>query len=329
MIIKLIIIVTLLPILAPVRLLEAQQPARVPRILLTRPDPTGAHVGQVLIEAFRQALRERGYREGENVALEALWMAGEPGRIAARITDATQPKVDFIVTSGTNSTRAAQKATNKIPIIMATGSADPVAEGFAASYARPGGNITGLTNMSADLSGKRLELLKEAAPKSSRVALLLDPTRSRAAELKETEDAAQVIGVKVLPFVTRRGEDYAATFRAVQKQRADALMVVAGGVFNVNRHRLAELAAKNRLPAMYTEHEYANAGGLMVYASTLTEHYRRAAVFVDKIIKGAKPGDLPIEPPTKFELIFNLKAAKQIGLTIPPNLLVRADKVIR
>jgi putative ABC transport system substrate-binding protein len=256
-------------------------------------------------------------------------MAGQPGRISKRITDSTQPKLDFIVTSGTNSTRDAQKANGKIPIIMATGSSDPVAEGFAVSFARPGGNITGLTNMSADLSGKRLELLKEAAPKSRRVAMLLDPTRSRVTELKETEKVAEALGVQTLPFETRRSDDYAATFQSMQKQRADALIVVAGGVFNVNRHRLVELATKGRLPAIYTEHEWANAGGLMVYASTLTEHYRRAAVFVDKILKGAKPGDLPIEPPMKFELIFNLKAAKQIGLTIPPNMLVRADRVIR
>ena len=315
--------------LASVSLAEAQQPGKIPRIVLTRPEQSGSPVGEALIEAFRQGLRERGYVEGQNIALEILWLGGGSGPIPKRLTDSTRPKADFIITSGTASTRAAQKATSTIPIIMASTGADPVAEGFVTSLARPGGNITGLTNMSIDLAGKRLELLKETVPKSSRVAVLLDPSRPRAAEVKEIHDAAHALGVQVQSPIVKGSDDFKDAFRSATKGRADALMIVAGGVFNAHRPLLTELAAKSRLPAMYSEHEYVYAGGLMVYASVLTDQYRRAAVYVDKILKGAKPADLPVEQPVKFEFIVNLKTAKQIGLTIPPNLLARADKVIR
>ena len=308
---------------------EAQQPGKAPRIVLTRPEQPGNPAAQVHIDAFRQGLRERGYTEGQNIALEILWLGGEPSRIPKRLTDSTRPKVDLIVTSGTASTRAAQKATGTIPIIMATASADPVAEGFVASFARPGGNITGLTNMSTELAGKRLELLKEAVPKISRVAVLLDPTRPRAADVRETQDAGHALGVRVQSLVVPGPDDFEDAFRSATKGRAEALIIVSGGIFNAHRTLLIELAAKSRLPAMYTEHEYVHGGGFMVYASVLTDQYRRAAVYVDKILKGAKPGDLPVEQPAKFELVINLKAAKQIGLTIPPNVLARADRVIR
>jgi putative tryptophan/tyrosine transport system substrate-binding protein len=315
--------------LASVPLAEAQEPGKIPRIVLTRPEESGSPVGEALIEAFRQGLRERGYMEGQNIALEILWLGGGSGPIPKRLTDSTRPKADFIITSGTASTRAAQKATSTIPIIMASTGADPVAEGFVASLARPGGNITGLTNMSIDLAGKRLELLKETVPKSSRVAVLLDPSRPRAAEVKEIQDAAHALGVQVQSPIVKGPDDFKDAFRSASKRRADALMIVSGGVFNAHRLLLTELAAKSRLPAMYSEHEYVYAGGLMVYASVLTDQYRRAAVYVDKILKGAKPADLPVEQPVKFEFIVNLKTAKQIGLTIPPNVLARADKVIR
>ena len=315
--------------LASVSLAEAQQPGKIPRIVLTRPEQSGSPVGEALIEAFRQGLRERGYVEGQNIALEILWLGGGSGQISKRLTDSTRPKADFIVTSGTASTRAAQRATSTIPIIMASTGADPVAEGFVASLARPGGNITGLTNMSIDLAGKRLELLKETVPKSSRVAVLLDPSRPRAAEVKEIQDAAQALGMQVQSPIVKGPDDFKDAFRSATKGRADALMIVSGGVFNAHRPLLTELAAKSRLPAMYSEHEYVYAGGLMIYASVLTDQYGRAAVYVDKILKGAKPADLPVEQPVKFEFIVNLKTAKQIGLTIPPNLLARADKVIR
>ena len=311
------------------RLVQAQQPKNLRQILLTRPERSDDPASQANIAALRQGLGERGYVEGQNIALEILWLAGEPGSIAKRLTDSTRPKVDFIVTSGTASTRAAQKATTTIPIIMANTAADPVAEGLIASFARPGGNLTGLTNMSIDLAGKRLELLKEAVPKTSRVALLLDPTRPRTAELKETQDAGRALKVEIQSLVVKGPDAFEDAFRSVAKGRAQALIVVSGSVFNAHRPRLIELAAKSRLPAMYTEHAYVNAGGLMVYASALTDQYRRVAVFIDKILKGAKPAELPVEAPMRFELLINLKAAKQISLTIPPNLLARADKVIR
>ena len=326
---KITVMLLALLIIGSGRLVQAQQPKKVPWILLTRPERSGDPASQVNIEALRQGLRERGYVEGQNIGLEILWLAGEPGGIAKRLTDSTRPKVDFIITSGTGSTRAAQKATATIPIIMATTSVDPVAEGLIASFARPGGNITGLMNMSRELAGKRLELLKEAVPKVSRVALLLAPTRPRTAELKEAQDAGRALKVQIQSVAVKGPDDFENAFRAVAKGRAQALIVISGGVFNAHRPRLIELVAKSRLPAMYTEREYVQAGGLMVYASVLAEQYRRVAVYIDKIIKGAKPADLPIEQPMKFELIINLKTAKQIGLTIPPNLLVRADKVIR
>jgi ABC-type uncharacterized transport system substrate-binding protein len=315
--------------LATVSLAEAQQPGKIPRIVLTRPEQSGSPVGEALIEAFRQGLRERGYVEGQNIALEILWLGGGSGPIPKRLTDSTRPKADLIVTSGTASTRAAQKATSTIPIIMASTGADPVAEGFVASFARPGGNITGLTNMSIDIAGKRLELLKETVPRSSRVAVLLDPSRPRAAEVREIQEAGHALGLQVQSPTVKGPDDFKDAFRSASKGRADALMIVSGGVFNAHRPLLIDLAAKSRLPAMYSEHEYVHAGGLMVYASVLTDQYRRAAVYVDKILKGAKPADLPVEQPVKFEFIVNLKTAKQIRLTIPPNVLARADKVIR
>jgi putative ABC transport system substrate-binding protein len=321
--------VAALLLIASVHKVFAEPQVPIPRVLLTRPEPPATPAGQAVVESLRQGLSERGYVDGQNIALEVLWSAGDADRIAKRINDAKLPKVNFIVTSGTASTRLAKKATATIPIIMATTSTDPVNEGFAASYARPGANITGLMNLSAELAGKRLELLKEAAPKTSRVALLLDPTRSRAAELKETQDAGRALGVQVQAVVAHHPDEFANVFQSIKKNRADGLIVVSGGVFNANRPRLIELATKSRRPAMYSEDEYVNAGGLMVYAAIPIDQYRRAAVFIDKILKGAKPGDLPIEQPMKFEFIINLKTAKQIGLSIPPNVLARADRVIR
>ncbi len=286
-------------------------------------------MGQSVIEALRQGLRERGYVEGQNIGLEVLWSAGEDHRLSKRIADGRLPKVNIIVTSGTASTRLAQLATSTLPIVMATLSTDPVSEGFAASFARPGANITGLMNMNAELSGKRLELLKETAPKLSRVAVLLELNRSRAAELKEIQGTAQALGVQIQIVVCTDADDFGTAFQSIKKNRADALMVVSGGGFNANRPRLVEFAVKSRLPAMYSEQSFVDAGGLMVYATVIREQYRRAATYIDKILKGAKPADLPIEPPTQFEFIVNLKTAKQIGLTIPPNVLARADRVIR
>jgi putative ABC transport system substrate-binding protein len=307
---------------------DAQQPGKIPWIVLTRPERSGDPDGQVLVYAFRDALRELGYAERKNFILEVLWLEGQLDRTLERLSETVRRNVDFIVTSGTRSTRAAQKATSAIPIIMANAD-DPVAEGFVANLARPGRNITGLTSISTELAGKRLELLKEVVPKASRVALLLDPSRPRDATVRETEAAAHALGVQLQSLVVRDPDDFESAFQSLVRSRPDALIIITGGLFNRHRARLVELAAKNRLPAMYTLPEYMDAGGLMVYASSQTDQYRRAATFVHKIMKGAKPADLPVERPTKFELLINLKAAKQIGLTIPPNVLARADKVIR
>lgn len=310
-------------------LADAQQPSKLSRIVVVRPERTHNPAVQGLIEAFRQGLRDRGYLEGHNVAVEILWLGGKTGAISAHLTDSTRPKVDFIVTSGTASTRAAQQATRTIPIIMASVSTDPVAEGFVATFERPGRNITGLTNMSTELAGKRLELLKEAVPKSSRVAVLTDPTRPRAADVQEIQEAGHALGVQVKPLAVQSVNEFEDAFRSASTGRADALMIISGALFNAHRPRFIELATKSRLPAMYTDQEYVHAGGLMVYSSVLKEQYRRVAFFIDKIQRGAKPADLPVEQPTKFELVINLKAAKEIGLIIPLNVLARADKVIR
>jgi putative ABC transport system substrate-binding protein len=274
-------------------------------------------------------LREFGYTEGTNIIVEILWLELQPERAPERIAEAVRQKVDIIVTSGTATTRAAQKATSTIPIIMGNGD-DPVTGGLVADLARPGANITGLTNISSQLAGKRVELLKEVVPKASRMALLLDQIQSRTREVKKhTDEAARAFGVQLQSVVALGPDDFEDAFRSISKGRAHALIVRTGGVFNRHRTRLVELATKYRLPSMYPEQEWIRAGGLMVYGSSQSEQYRRAAVYVDKILKGAKPADLPVEQPTKFELIINLRAAKQIGLTIPPNVLARADRVIR
>jgi putative ABC transport system substrate-binding protein len=325
---KIIICLLTTALLSTVPFVEAQQPGKVLRIVVTRPERSGDPEGQLLIDAFRQGLRELGYGEGKHFVLEVLWLEGEPARLPERIAEAVRRNANFIITSGTSSTRAAQKATSTIPIIMGNAD-DPVVTGLVPSLARPGGNITGLTNISTDLADKRLELLKEVVPRSSRMAVLLDPSRPRDAAVKQTEEAAHALGVRLQSLVVQGPDDFEGAFRSAVKGRAEALIIVTGGLFNRHRTRLVELANTHRLPAMYTELEYARAGGLMVYASSQTEQYRRAATYVHKILKGAKPAELPIELPTKFELVINLKTAKQIGLTIPPNVLARADKVIK
>jgi putative ABC transport system substrate-binding protein len=320
-------VLTLLLFFGP--LVEAQQPAKTRRIVVTRPEKPGSPIGLVLVEAFRQGLRELGYVDGKNITVEVLWLGADPGRTPERIVELVRQKVDLIVTSGTGSTRAAQQATTTIPVVMAN-SDDPVVNGFVASFARPGANITGLTSIQTELSGKRLELLKEAVRKAARVAVLWNGANAaRARAFKETQVAAGALGVVLQSLEVQAANDFEKAFRAASKERAQALVVFADGLLNGHRTQIVELAGKNRLPAMYTEQEYVDAGGLMVYASSQPWQYRRAATYVDKIFKGARPADLPVELPMKFELVINLKAAKQIGLTVPPNLLVRADRVIR
>ena len=304
---------------------EAQQPTKVPRIGFLSTAALSSLSSR--LEAFRQGLRELGFIEGKNIAIEYRSAEGKPDRLPELAAELVRLNVDCIVTAGETPTRAAKQATSTIPIIMTT-VGDPVVLGFVASLARPGGNITGLSTVSPDLAGKRLELLKETIPKLSRVVVFSDP-RSTATDLKETEAAARLLKIQLTSLEVQSLDDLENTFRSIAKSRADAITIGTGGFFNTHQKRIVELAAKHRLPGMYIEQEFVLAGGLMTYATSIPELYRRAATYVDKILKGAKPADLPVEQPKKFEFIINLKAAKQIGLTIPPNVLARADKVIR
>ena len=279
------------------------------------------------LDAFRQGLRAIGYIEGKNIDIEYRSADGKSERLPDLAAELARLKVDCIVTGGENPTRFAKQATSTIPIIM-TSVGDPVGFGFAASLARPGGNITGLSTYSADLAGKRLELLKEAIPRLSRVAFISDP-RSTAGNIKETEAVGPILKMQLLLLTARTLDELENAFRSSAKSRAGAFIIAGGGFFNTNQTRLVELAAKYRLPGMYPEQEFVLAGGLMAYATSIPDLYRRAATYVDKILKGTKPADLPVEQPKKFEFIINQKAAKQIGLVIPPNVLARADRVIR
>jgi putative ABC transport system substrate-binding protein len=307
---------------------EAQQPNKVPRIgyLVTSSlSPNSAR-----IEAFRQGLRALGYIEGKNIVIEWRSAEGKADRLPSLATVLVRLKSEVIVTGGPLPTRAAKEATTTIPIVM-TQDPDPVANGFVASLSRPGGNITGLSTLAPELSGKQLELLKEIIPKLSRIAVLGTSTQPGSAQrLKEIELAAEAFGVKLQYLDIQDPKDIETAFRAASKKRADAVLVmVAGGVTVSHRTQITELAVKTRLPATYYSAEFVEAGGLMSYGVNFTDLAWRAATYVDKILKGAKPADLPVEQPVKFEFIINLKAAKQIGLTIPPNVLVRADRVIK
>jgi len=311
---------------------HAQQPAKVPRIgyLQGGSIATSTH----RIEAFRQGLRDLGYIEGKNIAIE--WRTQEGtyqhirDRLPALAAELVRLQVSVIVATGSGDVRAAREATATIPIVMIVDS-DPVGRGFIASLSRPGGSITGLTNFAPELSGKRLELLKEIAPKFSHVAVFGTSTsEGNAQELTAVDAVAKVFGVK-LQFLDVQGpKDFETAFRTAGKGHADAaLMMVSGAVAVPQRTEIAALAVKSRIPVIYQRREYVEAGGLLSYGVNIADMDRRAAYYVDKILKGVKPADLPIEQPKKFELIINLKAAKQIGLTVPPNVLARADKVIR
>ena len=281
------------------------------------------------LEAFRQSLHDLGYDEGQNIAIDYRYGEGKRDRLPGLSADLAHLKVDVIVVSGALAISALKNATKTIPIVMTTVE-DPVAQGFVASLARPGGNITGLTNLAPELSGKRLELLKESFPKISRVAVLWDPsTPGSVVTFKETQIVAPALGVQLQSVEVRSPNDFEGAFRSATTERAGALIVLQSLLTNAHRQRIVELAVNNRLPSMYTQTEYVEVGGLMSYAPSYTDIYRRAATYVDKILKGTKPADLPVEQPTKFEFIINLKTAKQIGVTIPPNVLARADKVIR
>jgi ABC-type uncharacterized transport system substrate-binding protein len=306
---------------------EAQQPTKMPRIGYL----SGASLSAIRerIEAFRQGLRELGYVEGKNIVIEYRWAEGKPDRLPDLAAELVRLKVDIIVSAGPAVTPHFKQATKTIPIIMAQDN-DPVGNGFVASLARPGGNITGLATLARELSGKQQELLKEIIPKLSRVAVFGSSTEpGNSQTLKEIELAAEALKVKIQYLDIHGPEDIEPAFQAARKGRAGAVFVLVSTIFNSNRTQVVELAVKSQLPAIFYSAEYVELGGLMAYGPSYTDLYRRVATYVDKILKGAKPADLPVEQPMKFELVINLKTAKQIGLTIPPNVLARANKVIK
>ncbi len=312
--------------LATAPIAEAQQPAKVARIGFQ--SAASASAISPRADAFRQGLRQLGYVEGKNIAIEWRYAEGKLDRLDEFAAEFVGLKVDVIVTAAPSSTRAAKKATSTIPIVMAWDN-DPVANGFIASLARPGGNITGLSSLAPEITGKQLELMKETLPRLSRVAVLRTSNLPGAQVLRDVEPAARAFKIELQYLDVGGPKDIETVFREARKGRAGAVLVLSSPILESHRTQVADLAVKNRLPTMFWASENVEAGGLMSYGANVVDMYRRAAVFVDKILKGTKPTDLPVEQPMKFEFIVNLKTANQIGLTIPPNVLVRADKVIR
>jgi ABC-type uncharacterized transport system substrate-binding protein len=315
-------------VLLAVPLGEAQPSGQVWRVgLLDFAAPDAARVAWW--KAFRERLRELGYVEGQNVVFEPRWGNGQVGRLPRLAIELVKVKVDIMVTAGSEAALAAKQATRSIPIVTATG-ADPVELGLVVSLARPGGNITGVTSIQSELAGKRLEILKELVPRASRVAVLWDlDNHASALSLRDAESGAKSLGIVLQSVGVRSPKDFDAAFSAMRQARAAAVILVASPAFMGDRQRLATLAVAHRLPMIVGSKEYAVAGGLMSYGTDYPDLFRRAAAYVDKILKGAKPGDLPVEQPTTFELVINLKTAKALGMTIPPSLLQRADEIIQ
>ena len=315
---------------APWSSAEAQQPKKVPRLgYLSPSDPA---TDSTRAEGIRLALRERGYIEGQNIAIEYRYTEGKIDRAPGLVAELVRLKVDIILAGGAAGTvGAAKNATKTIPIIMTGSTADPVEAGLIESLARPGDNVTGLTILTRELGGKRLELLKEAVPKVVRVAVLYDPaSQASVRDVKEVLPvAARALKLSIQPWEIRAAGDFDRFFAAMDKQRPDGLYVPSDPLLRLNQKRIVGLALKSRLPSTYAFKEYVDAGGLMYYGADLADSYRRVAYFVDRILKGAKPADLPVEQPTKFELVINLKTAKQIGITIPQSVLHQAAKVIK
>jgi putative tryptophan/tyrosine transport system substrate-binding protein len=310
-----------LGMLRPLPTADAQQLGRIPRVGVLSPSADS------FLSALRQGLRELGYIEGRNISMEYRSAEGRAERLPELAAELVRLKVDVIVTITPPGVRAAKQATSTIPIVMGAVD-DAVEQGFVASLARPGGNITGASSLNPELSGKRLELLKEAFPKVSRVAVLREAIGG-ASSLRATIAAGRALGVQLQILELRDPNELESAFAAMTRERAGALDVLPGLMITGYMRQIVDLAAKARLQAMFPDIRFVESGGLMSYGPSLLEMYRRAAVYVDKVLKGAKPGELPVEQPTKFEFVINLKAAKQIGLTIPPNVLARADKVIR
>jgi putative tryptophan/tyrosine transport system substrate-binding protein len=321
-----VFVTSLAAVLAAPLGVEAQQAARIPRIGVLHPGApaTSSHFAA----AFTEGLRELGYLEGQNIVVERRFGEAKAERLSDIAAELVRLKVDVIVTSTDPGIGAVKRQTQLIPIVMAN-STDPVGTGFVASLARPGGNVTGLSSVSPELSAKRLELLKEAVPRLSRVAIVWNPdVRGAVLEYKETESAARSLHLQLQSVEVNRPDGFDRAFSAVTTGRAEALTVASSSLAFRNRGRIASLAQKNRLPSIYGLREFADAGGLMAYGPNYAELWRRAAAYVSKILKGAKPGELPVEQPTTFELVINLKTAKALGLTIPPSLLRRADQII-
>ena len=319
-------VVLALGVLAP-RAAEAQQPPRIPRIGVLAAGVPATYVSRY--EAFRRGLREFGYVEGQNIAIEYRYGEGKYERLPALAAELVRLNVDVIVASSSPETDAAKRATTSIPIVFAS-HGDPVGTGHVASLAKPGGNLTGSSFMTPDLSPKRLELLKEAFPGTTRVAVLWNAANpAKVRDWYAMQAAAPVLSVTLQPHAVRRADDLPSAFAAMTKQRPEALLTLDDPLMLSSRASIVAFAAKARLPTIYGHRQYSDAGGLMAYGPNVVENYRRAAYFVDKILKGAKPADLPVEQPTKFELVINLKTAKALGLTIPQSLLLRADQVIQ
>ena len=307
---------------------SAQAPQKVPRVGYLVSGSQSDPQRKRLADAFRQGLRELGYVEGQNIAIESRWADGQDDRLPALAADLVRSKVDVIVTQSGAATRATQQATRAIPIVMALAN-DAVASGLVASLARPGGNTTGQTVILPDLIAKQLQLLKEVVPKLSLVALLTNPTNPASApSLREAEASTRALGVRLRTLEVRHPQEIDSAFAEATREGASALLIVPDVVFVSQRRQIAELGTKRRLPSIYGVAEYAEAGGLMAYGASYIDLVRHSATYVDKILKGAKPADLPVEQPTKFELVINLRTAKAIGLTIPPSVLQRADQLI-
>jgi putative ABC transport system substrate-binding protein len=306
---------------------QGQEARKVPRVGFL--DPTSRAVSKARIEAFRQGLGKVGYTDGKNVEVDYRFAEGNSERLNELASELVRLNVDIIVTRAIPGAVAAKQATATIPIVF-VGVADALAAGLVTSLGHPGGNLTGLTSLAPELSGKRLELLKEAFPKVSRVVVLRNVSNAGDAILwKDTEEAAQALGLQLHSLEVRSVSDLENVFESAAKADGQALLTLTDPLLQSHRKQIVEFAAKSRLPGVYTDPEFVEAGGLMSYAANPLEFYARAAGYVDRILKGAKPGDLPVEQPTKFDLVISLKAAKQIGVTIPPNVLARADRVIR
>jgi putative ABC transport system substrate-binding protein len=305
---------------------DAQPTKKVPRIGFLSPRSPGA---DFRTDAFRQGLRDLGYIEGKTILVEYRYAEGNPERLPELAGDLVRLKVEIIVTSSVPGVRAAMNASKDVPVVIAS-AADPVASGLVASLARPGGNVTGLSLHAQEVGGKRLEMIKETFPKVTRVSVLLNGNNPYHQILfSELQGPAKSLGLKIHALEIRNAKDFENAFAVAGRERSDALAMLEDPQLFINRQAIIELAAKTRLPTMYPEQDFVQAGGLMSYGANAADLYRRAASYVDRILKGAKPGDIPIEQPTKFELVINLKTAKQIGLTIPPNVLTRADRVIK